>query len=91
MDTKVSTIRTTHAEQNAICQTTKLGMALNGATLYYKMTPCYVCAKIIINVGIKRVVCEKDYHATNLSKEIFKQANIELVILSPEVEQYDKQ
>jgi len=84
-------IRTTHAEQNAICQAAKLGIALNGATLYCKMTPCYVCAKMIINVGIKRVVCEKDYHAADLSKEIFKQANIELVILNPEIEQYDKQ
>jgi dCMP deaminase len=84
-------IRTTHAEQNAICQAAKLGLALDKATLYCKMTPCYVCAKMIINVGIKRVVCEKDYHAAELSKEIFRQAGVELVILFPEVEQYEKQ
>lgn len=84
-------IRTTHAEQNAICQAAKLGISLNGATLYCKMTPCYVCAKMIINVGIKRVVCEKDYHASALSKEIFDKAGIELKILNPEVEQYSKQ
>lgn len=84
-------IRTTHAEQNAICQAAKLGIPLNEATLYCKMTPCYVCAKMIINVGIKKVVCEKDYHAADLSKEIFIKAGVELVILNPEVEQYSKQ
>ncbi|HNP75027.1 MAG TPA: cytidine/deoxycytidylate deaminase family protein [bacterium] len=84
-------IRTTHAEQNAICQAAKLGIALDGATLYCKMTPCYVCAKMIINVGIKRVVCEKDYHAGDLSKEIFKQAGVELMIINPLIEQYDHQ
>lgn len=84
-------IRTTHAEQNAICQAAKLGIALDGATLYCKMTPCYVCAKMIINVGIKRVVCEKDYHVGDLSKEIFKQAGVEFEILNPTVEQYERQ
>ncbi len=84
-------IRTTHAEQNAICQAAKLGISLNGATLYCKMTPCYACAKMIINVGIKKVVCEKDYHAADLSKEIFAKAGVELIILNPEVEQYPKQ
>ncbi len=84
-------IRTAHAEQNAICQAAKLGIALDGATLYCKMTPCYACAKMIINVGIRRVVCEKDYHASARSKEVFAQTGIELVILIPEAEQYDKQ
>ena len=84
-------IRTAHAEQNAICQAAKLGIPLDGATLYCKMTPCYACAKMIINVGVKRIVCEKDYHAATRSKEIFKAAGIELVILNPETEDYAKQ
>lgn len=84
-------IRTTHAEQNAICQAAKLGISLNGATLYCKMTPCYVCAKMIINVGIKKIICEKDYHTADLSKEIFTKAGIELIILNLEVEQYPQQ
>ena len=49
-------IRTAHAEQNAIAQAARNGVATDGATLYCKMTPCYVCAKMIINSGIKRVV-----------------------------------
>ncbi|MFA6919373.1 MAG: cytidine/deoxycytidylate deaminase family protein [Patescibacteria group bacterium] len=83
-------IRTVHAEQNAICRAAKLGIALDGSTLYCKMTPCYVCAKMIINVGIIRVVCEKDYHASQRSKEVFQEAGIELVILDETVEKYDK-
>ena len=84
-------VRTVHAEQNAICQAAKLGIALEGATLYCKMTPCYTCAKMIINSGIKRVVAQKDYHASEDSKRVFKQAGIELEILNKETETYASQ
>jgi dCMP deaminase len=46
---------------------------------------------IIINAGIKRVVCEKRYHADADTIEMFKQAGIELSIMNHEVEKYDKQ
>ena len=65
-------MRTVHAEQNAICQAAKLGIALDKATLYGKMTPCRACAMMIINCGITRVVCEKKYHAGEESEEMFK-------------------
>jgi dCMP deaminase len=81
-------VRTTHAEQNAICQAAKLGVSINGATLYCKMTPCLVCAKIIINSGIKRVVCEKKYHDGKDSEDMFKQAGIEIKFFMDEIEQY---
>ncbi len=81
-------VRTTHAEQNAICQAAKLGIAIDGSTLYCKMTPCIVCAKIIINAGIKKVVCEKKYHAGKDSEKMFEQAGIDLNILNDEVETY---
>jgi len=84
-------VRTAHAEQNAICQAAKLGIAIDGATLYCKMTPCSSCAKMIINVGIKHVVCEKRYHAGSDSEEMFKQVGIELDYFDESVEQYDKQ
>ena len=82
-------IRTTHAEQNAICQAARFGIALNGATLYCKMTPCYTCAKMIINTGIKRVVCAQDYHAGNRSKEIFVEAKVKYELLSDKMTTYD--
>ena len=52
-------IRTAHAELNAIANAARFGVAIDGAVLYCKMFPCYVCAKTIINSGIKRVVCIK--------------------------------
>ena len=82
-------IRTTHAEQNAICEAARMGIALEGGTLYCKMTPCYACAKMIINAGIKRVVCALDYHAGTRSKEIFQEAEIEFMLVSEEEAQYD--
>ncbi|MFH0853988.1 MAG: cytidine/deoxycytidylate deaminase family protein [bacterium] len=81
-------IRTTHAEQNAICQAARIGVALEGSTLYCKMTPCYACAKMIINAGIKRVVCAQDYHAGKRSKEIFKEAGINYNLLSNKMTTY---
>ena len=82
-------VRTAHAEQNAICQAAKLGIPLDGATLYCRMTPCMVCAKMIINSGIKRVVCEKRYHLGEESENLFKQAGIDLETLNNEIEKYE--
>ena len=81
-------VRTVHAEQNAICQAAKRGIALDGSTLYCRMTPCRVCAMLIINCGIKRVVCEKKYHAGAESEEMFAKAGVELVFFSEEVLRY---
>lgn len=81
-------IRTTHAEQNAIVNAARKGIAIEGGTLYCHMTPCYTCAKMIINSGIVRVVAAKDYHASKRSKEIFKEAKVKLEVLNPEVEKY---
>ncbi|MCF7860024.1 cytidine/deoxycytidylate deaminase family protein [Patescibacteria group bacterium] len=81
-------IRTTHAEQNAICEAARMGISIDGGTLYCKMTPCYTCAKMIINCGIKKVVCAQDYHAGGRSKEIFEQAGIEFALLSEEMTIY---
>jgi dCMP deaminase len=82
-------VRTSHAEQNAIVNAARFGMALENATLYCHMTPCYICAKMIINAGIKRVVCNKDYHKGARSKEIFKEANIKYELIDKSIEVYD--
>jgi dCMP deaminase len=84
-------VRTLHAEQNAIIQAARFGIPLEGATLFCKMTPCRTCAMMIINAGIKRVVCEKRYHADADTIDMFKQAGIELTIVNNEFEKYDKQ
>ena len=50
-----------HAEQNAILQAAKLGISIDGATLYCTHQPCSICAKMIVNAGIKRVIYEQGY------------------------------
>ncbi len=84
-------VRTVHAEQNAICQAARRGIALDGATLYCRMTPCRVCAMLIINCGIKRVVCEKKYHAGEESEQMFKQAGIKLEFFCEDILKYSNQ
>ncbi len=81
-------MRTVHAEQNAICQAAKRGVSIFGATIYTRMTPCRTCAMLIINCGVKRVVCERKYHAGGESEEMFKQAGIVLDYKHAEVQKY---
>lgn len=84
-------MRTVHAEQNAICQAARLGIPLEGATLYCRMTPCRTCAMLIINCGITRVVCEKKYHDGAESEAMFRQAGIRLEYVSQDIQEYDQQ
>ncbi|MBT4923035.1 MAG: dCMP deaminase family protein [Candidatus Thioglobus sp.] len=76
-----------HAEMNAIYNATYSGTSLDGATLYVHGLPiCSECAKGIIQVGIKKVVIEKSKELDNwnesvqLSKEMFNEAGVELII-----------
>ena len=84
-------VRTVHAEQNAITQAARRGIALEGSTLYVKMTPCRTCAMLIINCGIERVVCQMKYHAGKESEEMFRQAGVKLEYFSEETLKYDNQ
>ena len=81
-------VRTVHAEQNAVCQAAKLGVPIDGATVYCRMTPCRTCAMLLINCGIKRVVCERKYHAGAESEEMLKKVGIALEYVHDEVQQY---
>ena len=84
-------VRTAHAEMNAICNAARHGVAIEGSTLYAKMEPCYTCAKAIINAGIKRVVAENQYHAAVDSREIFRQAGVQLEVINDQLEKYENQ
>lgn len=84
-------VRTNHAEENAIVQAAKFGMSIDGATLYSKSVPCFTCAKMIINAGIKRVVAGMDYHASGDTKEILEKAGIDLSLLNSETVRYENQ
>lgn len=64
-----------HAEQNAIIQAAKQGIALEGATLYCTHQPCSICCKMIINSGIKRVVYKEGY-PDEFSMKMFEEAGM---------------
>lgn len=65
-----------HAEQNAMLQ---VGKESEGATLYVNAYPCKVCARMMVNAGIKRAVVSGSY-SDREGLEILKQAGIELAI-----------
>ena len=66
-----------HAEQNAIVSAARLGVSLEGATLYCTHQPCIICAKLIVNAGIKRVVYKEGY-PDQFAVEVLREANVQL-------------
>jgi dCMP deaminase len=66
-----------HAEQNAIIQAAYHGVSIKGATLYCTNLPCSICAKMIINAGIARIVYASGY-ADELSQQMLAEAKVEL-------------
>ena len=69
--------RAVHAEQNAIIQAAKYGISIDGATIYVTNHPCFICAKMLINAGIKRIVYKEGY-PDEFAKEILKEAGIKV-------------
>jgi len=67
-----------HAEQNALIQAAVYGTAVQGAVFYVTDQPCVLCAKMIINTGIKKVVFQGDY-PDSLALQMFEEAGVELV------------
>lgn len=72
--------RAVHAEQNVIIQAGLHGVSLAGATVYCTHTPCIICAKMLINAGIKRFVTYADYADCAFIK-LFQEAGIKFVKL----------
>jgi dCMP deaminase len=69
-----------HAEQNAIIQAALHGVSVKGASLYCTNHPCIICSKMIINSGIVTVIF-KDGYGDDLSKEMLREAGIEIIEL----------
>ncbi len=66
-----------HAEQNGIIQAARHGINLSGSTVYITDSPCIICAKMLINVEVERVVCGRGY-PDRLSVEILEEAGLGL-------------
>lgn len=71
-------IRALHAEQNALLQAARIGIACEGASIYVTCQPCNACAKMLINAGVVRVIFEGDYPDA-FSRELFRHANMEVM------------
>ena len=65
-----------HAEQNAIIQAARHGVSIENAVLYCTDSPCIICTKMLINVGIRKVIYLKGY-ADKLSMEMLEESGIE--------------
>ncbi|MCL6430073.1 MAG: cytidine/deoxycytidylate deaminase family protein [Anaerolineae bacterium] len=72
-----------HAEQNAIIQAALHGVSVSGGTMYVTHQPCITCAKMIINAGIRRVVCAQSF-PDELARSFLAEAGVALVLWHPE-------
>ena len=66
-----------HAEQNAIIQAAAMGHSIEGGTIYITHQPCAICAKMIINAGITRIVIKEGY-PDELAASILEEAGLKI-------------
>jgi len=72
--------RALHAEQNAIIQAATSGQSIEGATIYITNQPCSICAKMIINAGIRKIIVDEGY-PDEFAVEILGEAGLKVVTL----------
>ena len=72
--------RALHAEQNAIIQAATYAQGIDGATIYITHQPCVICAKMIINAGIERIVVNEGY-PDEMAVSILEEAGLRIVRL----------
>ncbi len=65
-----------HAEENSIVQAAYHGISVKGGTLYCTISPCLLCAKMIINAGLVEVVYEHEYHFNEQARALFAEAGL---------------
>lgn len=70
--------RAVHAEQNALLQAARHGVAIEGADMYSSVQPCVLCTKMIINTGIKRVIYARPY-PDPMAMGIAEESGLELI------------
>lgn len=66
-----------HAEQNSLLQAALHGTSLKGATLYCTTQPCIICAKMIINAGIREIIIKGGY-PDKMARDILREAGVKV-------------
>ena len=72
-----------HAEQNVIIQAAVHGISLRGAEIFCTTQPCIICAKMLINCGVKKIWIAEGY-PDELSEKMLSEAGVEVVVLPAE-------
>lgn len=72
-----------HAEQNVIIQAAMHGISLRGAELYCTTFPCFICSKMLINCGIRRIWVSENY-PDEFSASMLREAGVEVIHLRHE-------
>jgi dCMP deaminase len=67
--------RGVHAEQNAVIQAAYFGVSIKDSTIYTTNYPCVMCAKILVNAGIKEIVYEEEY-IDELSRKVLDESGV---------------
>ena len=65
-----------HAEENAITQAAYHGIALKGAALYCTLSPCLMCARMIVNAGVVEVIYEDEYEFSAQTRALLRDAGV---------------
>jgi dCMP deaminase len=73
-----------HAEQNAIIQAAVFGVSIKDSILYCTNTPCVVCAKMLVNAGVKEIIYSGDY-PDGLAKRILNESQIKIRIFNKKI------
>ena len=84
-----------HAEVNAITNAARVGVPLEGCTMFVTHPPCIDCARAIVQAGIRRVVttmqgpefCERWSEHISRTIALFKECGVEITWLEPSCEQ----
>lgn len=79
-------VRTVHAENNAVVQAAKHGVRIEGATIYTTASPCYLCAKMLVNAGITKIVFGEFYRPDERCQALFQSAGISVIYKTKQTE-----
>ena len=76
-----------HGEENAIVQAAYHGICVKDSTLYTTYSPCLLCAKMIINAGIREVVYRERYSIDSTARAILQEAGVKIRGLGEKAEE----